>query len=664
MAAPSQTASSAVWHDTRYQPLVVFLLAVCGGIVLDRYATVPLEWWLAGAGVGWVAWLVAWIPRRTGTAAWLLLGSAACTAGTWHHVYWRMFAPDDLGVYAAEEPGPVCVEVEVLSGPRWAPAPAPSAMRTIPKGDESRLVVSAVRIRDGESWRPASGRANLSVDGHLLDVRAGDRLQVFASLAAPQPPQNPGEFDFAEFQRTGRVLSQLFAENPDCVSVLARGAWWNGRRLLGELRSGCNALLWRHVSHRRAGLASAVLLGSREQLDRETTEDFFVTGTVHLLAISGMNVGILVYGFWWCTRAGLLSRRKTLLAASAFVIVYALLTDAQPPVMRATILVLVICAARWMGRRALAFNSLAAGGLVVLAFNPSQLFQVGTQLSFLAVAALSCCERWLTPHASTDPLDRLIERSRPWIERVARLSCGSVGRVALTGAVIWLVVLPLIWQRFCLISPAAVPLGPFLALPIAVALYAGFAVLVVGWAVPPMGDACGRLCDLSFASIEWFIQVAKLTPANHVWLPAPAWWWTFCCYAALGIAAAFPERLPPRRWCAAILLAWGALGLATSSRIAEHVTGQDDRFACTFVSVGHGTSAVIELPGGQTLLYDAGRMGSPLAGTRAVAATLWSRRIRHLDAVVISHADADHYNALPGTVPANPHSPGPGCLAA
>jgi competence protein ComEC len=68
---------------------------------------------------------------------------------------------------------------------------------------------------------------------------------------------------------------------------------------------------------------------------------------------------------------------------------------------------------------------------------------------------------------------------------------------------------------------------------------------------------------------------------------------------------------------------------------------------CTVISVGHGCAVLLELPSGQTLLYDAGRLGSPHTAARSIAAVLWSRGITHLDAVVLSHADVDHYNALP-----------------
>ena len=68
---------------------------------------------------------------------------------------------------------------------------------------------------------------------------------------------------------------------------------------------------------------------------------------------------------------------------------------------------------------------------------------------------------------------------------------------------------------------------------------------------------------------------------------------------------------------------------------------------CSFVAVGHGTSVLLELPDGRTILYDAGRMGSPQAAVLPISSVLWSRRIAHIDAIVLSHADADHFNAVP-----------------
>jgi competence protein ComEC len=77
-------------------------------------------------------------------------------------------------------------------------------------------------------------------------------------------------------------------------------------------------------------------------------------------------------------------------------------------------------------------------------------------------------------------------------------------------------------------------------------------------------------------------------------------------------------------------------------------TPATDRLRCSTLAVGHGCAVVLELPHGQTLLYDAGQLGIPSRGARTIAGFLWSRGITRIDAVIVSHADVDHYNALPG----------------
>ncbi len=136
---------------------------------------------------------------------------------------------------------------------------------------------------------------------------------------------------------------------------------------------------------------------------------------------------------------------------------------------------------------------------------------------------------------------------------------------------------------------------------------------------------------------------ARHWPGNHTWVSGPANWWLIGFYGAIVCWALVPRVVPPLRWCLALAAGWSALGLTTS--LLPWRTS--DRLECTFLSVGHGAAVIVELPGGKTLLYDAGRLGSPTLAARAVAGYLWSRGITHLDAVVISHADADHYNAVP-----------------
>ncbi len=334
-----------------------------------------------------------------------------------------------------------------------------------------------------------------------------------------------------------------------------------------------------------------------------------------------------------------------MLAIVALTVLYAIVTDAQPPVVRSTIVVIAMCAAWALGRRSLQFNTWAAAALVVLALNPCELFRAGTQLSFLCVAVLV----WLNEHGlgirSVDPLDRLIARTRPWPNRVTRDFGRYALRMTAASAVIWAVVCPLVMSRFHLVSPVAVLLGPLVSIPVTLAMASGFAVFGFGSVAPIVATIFGRVCDWNLDLVQRCVTSARSWPGGHFWVAGPADWWLAGFYGGLAIWGCGLIR-PPRRWCLAIVAGWCALGL-TVSWIGHSLT---DRLECTFVSVGHGSAVVARLPGGQTLLYDAGRMGSPLAGERAIAAVLWSKGIRHLDAVVLSHADADHYNALPGLV--------------
>ncbi len=226
------------------------------------------------------------------------------------------------------------------------PAPPRDPLRTLPVGDRSRVELNVTRIRDGKNWRPASGLATLIVEGHLLGVGAGDRLQVFGRLAATPQPANPGEFDYAAHNRAERRLCSVRAGFPAAVTITAPGPRWSLARLVDYLRTRGAALLRRDLDSDRSHLASAMFLGVREELDPEASQAFLETGTIHLLVISGMNVGILAACLLVGLRAGWLSLRWTLLAIAALTLLYAIVTDAQPPVVRSTIVVIVMCAAR------------------------------------------------------------------------------------------------------------------------------------------------------------------------------------------------------------------------------------------------------------------------------------------------------------------------------
>ncbi len=646
----------------RYQPLVTVVIAVAAGIVADRIAveafsetlwpaidsrqsTIFAAWWLF-ATCFLLTWWVAWRQHRNRLAVWPLLAALALAGAAWHHARWHLFDRNEIARFAGLEPGPACIEAVARETPERVPAPRPTPLRAIPGTERSRLLVELTRIRGGRGWHPASGTCQLTVDGHLLGVHPGNRLRVFGQLARPTPPMNPGEFDFAAHARANRRLAQMRSSAPECVTRLSRAGHWSLLNLLDAIRSRAKQRVRALVGPGRAGLAAAILLGSREGLQREETEPYLLTGTIHVLVVSGLNVAILATGLCAFMWVGWLSRRMGLTLIMAVVVMYALVAEAQPPVMRAAVFVVLICLAAWIGRRGVAFNGLAAAGLVVLVVNPGDLFRAGPQLSFLAVAVLTWLGHWSMSRRtkSADRLDQLLAAARPWHFRAIAWAGRWTGWLIVTSLGVWLVTLPLILHRFHVASPIAVLISPVIWLVVFVAMWSGFAMLVVGWLIAPLGALFGAVCGASLDWLDHVVAWAESLPAGHFWAPGPAWWWVAGFYLGLLVVMIRGWALVAPRWQWAALAAWILVGLVQPATRFWTRDGLDT----AFVAVGHGACVVLQTPSGETLLYDAGALGSPEYATQSIASYLWHRGILRIDAIIVSHADIDHYNAVPG----------------
>ena len=520
MTASAQNVVGLPAGGVRYQPLVIVLAAAAAGIMADRFRPLPLgAWWILAVG-GLAIWIALRLarqgPRPPGVLANLvLLLAVAATAAAWHHCRWYLFPADDLGRYARCKAQPVCVEAVAVASPRAVAPSAPDPMQGRPQDDVSRLDVDLVALRNGAAWQPASGRARLTVQGPPPEIAAGDRLRVFGRLSAPSGPQNPGAFDYAARLRADGILSRLRAEVPECVSVVRPSGSWGLTRLLDQVRIQSNRLLEKHLDPRCAELAEGILLGEREQIEPDRIERFVATGAIHLLVIAGLHLGIIAGAMFWVVRRTPLSRGWANAIVAAAIVLYMLLVNTGPPVVRATVLVLVFCAAEWLGRRTLSFNSLAAALLIVLAINPGNLFHTGAQLSFLSVAGLMWfAPRWITRRHG--PLETLIERNLRWHERSRRVVGQIVWRLMLVSVIIWLVTMPLVMARFHTCTPVAVLLNTVAWLPMACTLLSGFAMMIFGSLIPPLADLLGWFCNLNLWLLEWCVTAAHRIPGGHL----------------------------------------------------------------------------------------------------------------------------------------------------
>lgn len=631
-----------------YCPAVLLASALTAGVVGDRYCDAALLGWSVSLVTFLLAWLMLWSLRHERTGSCVLLLAVAAFGGLLHHVHWNLYRVTDLSLMLRPERQPVALSVTVSDYPRWIPEQPPRSPYEFAVPAQWKVPIKINHLRNGRNWIPATGFAEVYVAADAVSTRPGQSLTLFAQASCPERVLNPGEFNFDRWARGNRQRIYLRAGFTECLQTQAgpnQAFIW---RPIQELRRYTAETISMAVPAESHGLAETIFLGRRERLADETNDAFRQTGTVHLLALSGLHLGILAFlslrllrwlpGPIWLPGSAMLVLTLT----------YLLLVDARPPIIRASILVILYCGGQIFLRRHSFWNSLAVAWIVILCWNPTEIFQAGTQLSFLAVAALAWLNVASQRFTQSDPLQNLINQSRPWPVRSAKRMGREVANWFLASGVVWLVTVPLVLVHFHAISPWTVVLTPLLILPMSFAL-GGIVALLFGSVLP--GVPLPWLSDLIGKPL-WLLE--NIVAVTHdrwgftYWTSGPAWWWVIGFYALVGVLG---WRMVcghfPRRWAMAGIALWCGLGFATGL-YQEWQALQRNEVVCTFVSVGHGTCVLLELPGGQNLLYDCGRLGSPNRAAQSLSAILWGKGLSHLDAVIISHDDADHFNGLPG----------------
>jgi competence protein ComEC len=220
---------------------------------------------------------------------------------------------------------------------------------------------------------------------------------------------------------------------------------------------------------------------------------------------------------------------------------------------------------------------------------------------------------------------------------------------------VWLITCPLVWSNFHIIAPIAIPLNVLIAAPLVVSLLSGLMCGLLG-GLPPVGWIAGLITGGGLETISWLIACGKHVTLGHIWLPAPPTWWIVCFYTftALWLVVFGKHR---RRELGGVLSCWILVGIGLfsfgergyfSANTASMPASGNNELRCTFLDVGHGTSVIIEHPSGEVWLYDAGHLGAAERSHQDIAAALWNLPTARLDKLIISHADADHYNATLG----------------
>lgn len=644
----------------RFAPLAPVLGAAAVGIMVDRFAS-PCSTiaWVAAAAIA--AGLASLSLARSALSHGAILLSIGALGAGWHHYRWDDLDPLDLARSVSSEPSPAWLRGVI------AESLGVRESNGFGRGERvlrSRFVLEVTAVNDRGRWRPARGRAMMSVAGDASAIHAGHPVEAAGGLRLVPGPLNPGEFDYQAYLRGQGVRLLLGVDEPDGVKPDPSSRPSRSAGILGRLRSFSRARLVERIDPSVEPLVAGLLLGQRDGIDPEVSDAFARTGTTHLLAISGLHLQVLALGMVAAFRLIGVSRRPAFAMVAAGSVAYALLVGLAPSVVRSTVMTLTFCLAAIVHRVAWPANTLALAGLATLAVSPVNLFDVGSQLSFLAVAVLF----WLVPvagdavkaiarfcrarvHGPESPLDALERRYHPaWRKDLRRVS-SVLFQGLLTSTVVWLAALPLVALRFHLVSPIGVLLNLPLIPITSTALLLGGIGLAASSVWGPLGDypvwAAAWLLRLTEAIVRW--GVAR--PWGHWYLAGPGWKWVAVFYGLLMIATALsfamaavksPDRgglVHGAVWCLPLL--WAA---SWPLEVREH---WPRRLEAQVLAVGHGLAVLITTPDGGCLLYDCGRLGDPTVGRRVIAPAIWARGFTRIDHVFLSHADADHYDGLP-----------------
>jgi len=524
-------------------------------------------------------------------------------------------------------------------------------------GETSKAVIDcrSLRLKDTTTFVPTTGRVVLSLKAPWPQaVLPGNRIVVRAIFDRPHNLMTAGSFDYRRYLQergigiTGFISSPLFIHNISSKPSLQNIARFASERMRVKIGTVINDTL----SPQLAGFYKAILIGDRSGISNHLFELFKEAGCMHILSISGMHMSIigvfLFAAFYWLLKRStwliLHSDVKRIAAAAClpFLIYYTLLAGANIPVIRSLLMSIVMVFALCLNRQRSIFATLALAMLILLVWNPQALFSASFQLTFAAVASIAAIFPKLLRFMSCNkPQDRyphpLSTRLKNWT--IAALMISISATIGTAPLILYF------FNRLSLAGPFAnlvvEPLVCFWSLPL------GFIACPLIFLYPPLAVSLLHLGSLGLSLSIHTIELFQKVPLEALWLPTPSPVLIFLYYGCLLILLLSPiSKKNLRR------LSWTTLAITIflfRMPPAELLKHFKEKSTITVIDVGQGSANLIEFPTGKRALIDGGGPSSPKfdIGEQIISRFLWKKGITSIDSIIITHADADHYNGLP-----------------
>jgi competence protein ComEC len=654
------------------QPLVFIALAFIGGLLLAAHFALTPRMWVAVLALVWVSGAVC-LWRRW--PQWLIVSCLlyGCLAGGG-----AVWALSEAGV------GPERVRRIFERGELRHDEPCEvwGWLNAMPELAPERIYlnIAVERVASLGKEQSASGAVQMVVpfrdyqarlDYDALGLEYGTRVRVLGYLSQRRGYRNPGAPEFDELLEQRGFDASGWTKSPLLIEVLGAGERNALLWRLYQLRAGALAFLLRHDKQPAAGILVAALLGNRYFLHRETAQTFRDGGTFHLLVISGLHVMLIAGVLLWLTRGLRRERWLQFSVVIAALWAYGVMVGAQASIMRAVVMITLALVGQWLFRATLGANTLAASALVLLVWQPRDLFNPAFQLSFLTVAVIVLLtapvyERvrqlgvWQpsarTPYPPRGPRPvRWLAEVLFWNERAFQQEMADarvhyrlekaraarwLNRSRLQGPLVWIVttvfttlcvqvaLLPLMvvhFHRFSLVSPVTNVVEGFLIFVLMLAgagqlALVGFSVSAAAWLSKIVNWLGAVTVKLGQWPLGWPLASVRMPDWERgaVWMYSG--FFALSLLLVLLVNAWHPLRkgdepdAARRRWLGRIgsTIGLSAIALLSWLLIAHPFPHQfaRGRLSVTFLDVGQGDAIFLSFPQGKTLLLDSGgRLG-------------------------------------------------------
>jgi len=409
--------------------------------------------------------------------------------------------------------------------------------------------------------------------------RPGDRMIARGIFRPVEPPRNPGEFDLRRWANDRGIVGSLQVtagalirpdESPAGFLETSLNLY---RSTIGALRSRASNTvdaLASHASPDSQQLLRGLLLGENPPSPSEGLASFYQLGLAHILSISGFHLMVFAAAALFALRLfGDLGRLEPFLVALA-ILLFLAIVPASSPLVRAATILLVLLAAECFGRRYDRLALLCWTAIAVLLFRPSELWSLGFQLSFGLTAALLVLAQRLSLRLFPPPLG--IRPQTHWFWTRVR---HAVIALFVTGLLCWAISAPWIAANVGIFNPLSIITGIVITPIIVLALWLGYASLLLGLAFPPLAlliaVPLGSLADFAVTTARWWdslpVAVIRLPPLSPVW-----------ALASCGLIVLFllRGRIRPRFFAApaCALIGWALLDVLLSHRLPAHVAAR------------------------------------------------------------------------------------------